>query len=479
MAGSRWFGTFPYVRTAAYVGVIAVVLAVVGAVSAWRQRPRYPAAGPFVVVAVACGAVVFLPPVLSLATALPGARAVNWARAVLPLGFALAVLAGLGADVVARAWDERWVRRAVAGGFALVALALAATWLLGRGTLPPPESSIRAHSFVWPALATVGGLAVVALGVVGGRRHRASAEHLRRAGAWTALAFVVAESALLWGASAHLLSSSATALAPTGAERALAKTVGGGLVGLGENACFTARQLGIPPDVNAAFAVHELAVYDPVLPRALHTSWQAATGVTGAPPASEAVPFSLFCPAVDSVAVARHYGISYILEPHGIAGPAGTAFVEDVGGEGLYRVPGAARATLVDATTTGALPALDAPGSPVRVSAPEPTTWRLRTDAPGPTVLRLRVTAVPGWTATVDGHALALSRYAGVMFQARLGPGPHVVVLQYRPAAFVVGIWVAGATGVVLVAVLVLDRRFRRRPGALRDAEAEAEGAPR
>jgi len=469
VAGSRWFGTFPYVRSAAYVGVVALVLAGVGTGAAWRQRRRRPEAGPFAVMALVCAAVAFVPPVLSLVTAVPGVRAVNWARAVLPLGFAVAVLAGVGADVVARAWDERWARRWTAGGFALVALALAATWLWGRGSLPAAEASIRARSFLWPALATAGGLVSLALGlyVVRGRR-RGSGIGLRRVGTGIAVVAVAAEAALLWGASAHLLSSSPTALAPTPAERALARTVGGGLVGLGENSCFTGRQLGIPPNVNAAFGVSELGVYDPLLPRALHSSWQAATGVTGAPPASEAVPFSLFCPAVDSVSVARRYGVAYILEPHGVRGPAGTAFVRYVGGEGLYRVPLAARATLVDAPGAGALPPVDAPGAPVRVSAPEPTTWRLHTDAPGPTVLRLRVTAVPGWSATVDGRVLPLTRYAGIMLQARLDPGSHVVVLQYRPAAFVAGMWVAGAAVVVLGAALLVDRRGRRLTGARR-----------
>jgi len=466
VAGSRWFGTFPYVRSAAYVGVVALVLGAVGVAAAWRRRARLPEAGPFVVVAVVCGAVLFVPPVLSLVTAMPGVRAVNWARALLPLGFALAVLAGVGADAVARAWDERWVRRTTAGGFALAALGLAATWLFGRGGLPAAEGSIRAHSFLWPGLATAGGLGAVALAARGAGRRRGGEGARRSLGAWTAAAALVAEAALLWGASAHLLSSSATALAPTPAERALARTVGGGLVGLGENACFTGRQLGVPPDVNAAFGLSELAVYDPLLPRALLSSWQTATGVTGAPPASEAVPFSLFCPAVDSVSVARRYGVAYVLEPRGVGGPAGTTFVGDVGDEGLYRVPGAARATLVDAPAAGALPAEDAPGSPVRVSSPEPTTWRLRTDAPGPAVLRLRVTAVPGWSATVDGRPLPLERYAGVMLQARLGPGPHAVVLQYRPVAFVAGIWVAGATAVVLGAALALDWRLHRRAGA-------------
>ncbi len=59
--------------------------------------------------------------------------------------------------------------------------------------------------------------------------------------------------------------------------------------------------------------------------------------------------FYQFCPAVSSVKAARRFGVTYILEPQDARGPAGSDFVEAVGDEELYRVPGAASATIVPA----------------------------------------------------------------------------------------------------------------------------------
>jgi uncharacterized membrane protein YfhO len=77
-------------------------------------------------------------------------------------------------------------------------------------------------------------------------------------------------------------------------------------------------------------------------------------------------------------------------------------------------------------------------------------------------VLRLRLTDVPGWHATIDGRPLPLERYAGVMLQARLPAGRHVVELHYRPSAFDDGL-VLAALAVVGLVVVPLAARLRRR----------------
>ena len=85
------------------------------------------------------------------------------------------------------------------------------------------------------------------------------------------------------------------------------------------------------------------------------------------------------------------------------------------------------------------------------------------TTASQPSVLRLRLTDVPGWHATVDGRAVPLARFAGVMLQADVPAGTHTVVLSYWPAAFTQGIVLAGIAGVGLVGGLVVERYGRRR----------------
>jgi uncharacterized membrane protein YfhO len=83
----------------------------------------------------------------------------------------------------------------------------------------------------------------------------------------------------------------------------------------------------------------------------------------------------------------------------------------------------------------------------------------------GRQILELHLTAVPGWHATIDGHPLALERDRGVMLQARIPPGRHVVELSYWPIAFTVGIGLAvlsaSCLGVALLSGWVRRRRAR------------------
>ena len=123
ITGSTWFGPANYVKTAAYVGVVALVLAGVALVVAWR-RP--------VVVAMTLGAV----GCVCVAYAVPGATWVpNFVSAIglssLPihrilalLGFPVAVLAGIGCDIVVKRFAEKGVRAALATATAAVALCI-------------------------------------------------------------------------------------------------------------------------------------------------------------------------------------------------------------------------------------------------------------------------------------------------------------------------------------------------------------------
>jgi len=464
IAGSRWFGPSFYVRTAAYVGIVGVVLAAVGVRAAIRQRHTRPEVLGLVAVVVATASVVFVPPVVSLMDALPSVGPVTWNRSLLPMAFALAVLAGVGTDSVVRSWDERALRRWVLGAFALAGTILLAVWAFGRDSLPAAEASIRLRSLLWPALATGAGVLIVLVGTRL-RHHEVAPRHGRHStgsgpgpGWWVGALLLAVETALLVSAGAPLPSSSPSSLSPTPAETTLARAVGGSLVGFGTNACFTPGQLGIVPDVNVAFGVRELAVYDPLFPKSYYSSWLDATGVTGAPEQRATVPFSLFCPAVTSTAVARRYGIGFVLEPAGAPGPLGTVPDRRVGNEELYRVPGAADATLVPSSASGRLPAVDAAGVPVAVDHPGPAAWRIVTRATGENVLRLRLTDVPGWHATLDGRPLGLVRYAGVMLQARVPPGRHTVELHYRPATFTLGLALAAIVLVALAAAAIIGR---------------------
>lgn len=458
VAGSRWFGNSIYPETAAYVGVIALCLAVL-AVAARRRRPEV---GALAATALAMAAVSYASPVVSAINQVTGLRSVAWHRAVQPTILALAVLAGVGMDVLVRSHTERTVRRGAGAAFGVAGTVLALVWLVGRGRLPSFEAGIRSRSFIWPAIEVVVGLAVIAVLSLGSRRvgaRHASGHTPAGRGRWAGLVLLGCETAFLVAAGAPLVSSSPRFFVPTPAETALRRDVGSALVAFGARDCHTPPTLGIHQNVNIVYGVHELADYDPLTPEATFRSLKAATGR----PASAVDAPLILCPAIDDATVARRYGVGYILDHARTSRPPGTVFVATLGGEALYRVPGAAAATLTPLAADGAVPSPDAPGVAVAVAHPNAGAWALSPDSAGPAMLRLRLTNVPGWHATLDGRPLRLVPFAGAMLQARLPGGRHTVELRYWPSAFTAGIALAVFAVVGLGSGLLVESRLRRR----------------
>jgi len=350
------------------------------------------------------------------------------------------------------------------GGFSGAGILLIGLWAFGWGHLIPNEATIRSQSFIWPVLTTVVGLIVVGmLALTQARAHRVKGRPSGRYGAnvWAAGVLLACETTFLVSAGVPLWSSSPTPLTALPSELALKRAVGPALVGFGMKSC--ALVLGIPPEANTTVGVREFAAYDPLLSLSYFSSWKAATGASAGPSLDVFTPRSEFCPDVTSASVARQYGISFILEPQGSPGPQGGVFDKMVGTEDLYRIPGAASATLDPLGPRNSYPRPDAPGTAVRVTQPGPGSWKLVTDARTPQVLRLRLADVPGWHATIDGRPLRLDRFSGVMLQARVPSGRHLIELHYWPTAFSVGLVLAGSSGAALLAVGVVAETRRRR----------------
>jgi len=459
VAGSHWFGDWTfYLESAAYVGVITLVMAVM-AVAVGRRRPEVLA---FAAVALVTLVVAFFSPLASLLDHLPHTKGVLWRRALVPLAFALCVLAGYGIDLVVRSPRRRAVGSWAGGGFAAVGLVLVALWVAGRGHLSASDASIRAKSFIWPAVETALGIVVIAgLGLArrrtGFRGPRTSPK--AGAGRWAGAALLAGETVFLVAAAGPLLSSSPTFFPATPGVEALVHDVGTSEVGLGAADCSHASfKLGILPDANVGYGVKELAFYDPLAPANYFSSWKKVTGHSAGTPHS-----SFYCPQVMNRRVARLYGVAFVLWPHGTPGPTGGIFDATVGGEDLYRMPGASAATLTPAPAHGPLPGIHAPGRSVAVTYPDAESWKVVTNTTSPQVLRLRLANAPGWYATIDGRSLPLSTYAGIMLQARIPRGRHTVVLHYWPTDFTVGIVLAICSAVGLLVALFTER-MRRSP---------------
>ncbi|MHB1518993.1 MAG: YfhO family protein [Acidimicrobiales bacterium] len=469
----NWFGSFPGGAVTDYVGAIALALLVVAVSARWR-RPEVMALGAVTVVMVGA---VFVPSFASVLHRIPFFGSAQLIRAEMPVAFALAMLAGIGLDVLVRRNTCTRVQLRALASFGLIAVVLLAAWLFARGQLTSTEERIRASSFLWPAVETAIGLLVVG-GIIlldrrdaagQGRAGQGRAGIHRSAVRLAAGSLLVAEAAFLIASGAPVWTSSMRFFPVTPAVAALKRDVGTSLVGTGVTSCPSALlfpnlpSLGFLGETNIVYGVRYLSVYDGVVPASDFRAWTRATGRSAGELGND-----YFCPVVHTVSAARLFGISYLLESRGVDAPAGSTFVARVGNEDLFHVPGASEATLSPLSPAGAIPAAKAAfGTPVPVRHPNPSTWQIETSASTSRVLRLRLNDLPGWHASIDGRPLALTSFAGAMLQARIPAGQHRVVLTYWPRAFTVGLLLALVSAASLVgagAIAWMSARRKLRP---------------
>ena len=261
-----------------------------------------------------------------------------------------------------------------------------------------------------------------------------------------------------------LWASSTTGFPVTAETTAYQGIVGTSTVGLGAAECLLPPGLGIRVNANIVYGVHQLAVYDPLTPSMYYDVWTKQTGQPAGFPG-----LSHYCPAISTVQEARLYGVEFVLEPGKAPGPPGSIFVTELAGQGIYRIPDSSPATLTPMATASALPHAGDGGRQVGVSHPDPASWKMVTASSVRSVLRLRLVDVPGWHATIDGRPLALGRFAGIMIQAGIPPGHHVIVVKYWPARFTIGLILAGIGAMGLLVSCLWSvaggRRLSRRSG--------------
>lgn len=483
-----------------YVGSVGLILALVGLV--WfRKRPEVLAFGILTVVLLVA---LFAPPVAAVMRHIPEAKVFRLDLGTTFLDFGLAMLAAFGAEALLVTRDKpagdaggerkpdplvrRWTDRVLIAGtvfFALVLAVLEVRIGIGLGHLRPAQSNVRQASFLWPTI----GVAACALFAVSRMVHaqlqrsatssRASSVRLSLSPGTRVLAgrgglalLVGVEAAFCILGGAWFLSSTPDPLPVTSAIAALKHDTGGKLVAIGTCPALHAfPDLGIMPDVNAAYGIDELVDYDPIMTTQYYAAVGGLLGISKTPPAGEN---ALFCPEVSSVRAARFFGAAYVLEAPGAAGPKGATFVARIRGEGLYAVPGSGRATLV-ALPHGTGGGTDGTwsnsweGSTTAPAVVQPAresksgTWRVDVDAHERSLLVLRITAVPGWHATIDGRPLRLHAYDTLLLTAVVPPGQHVVVVHYWPELLSVGLVLAAVAGAALVATLAWALWDRRR----------------
>lgn len=496
-AGSYWFGPVNYYETAAYVGVVALACAGVAVLVCWR-RP--------VVVGLGVAALVGLLVVYDLGAGAPvqhlladaGLSAVALQRMQSVLELVVAVLAGLGLEVVLERWRERRVRRALGGGVAVLAVVLAALWSrVGDARAPVVTAttpavavleSLRRSSLLWPSASLV--VLVVLLALAGACRHW-PATRARTASTAGGLVMLGIQSGFLLFAGVGINSYAHDAYPVTPAVSAVRSAVGSSLLGLdGANTTCDGGAasgaycgvrywtgIGLYPEMNLPYGIDELAVHDPTIPQAYFDAWPVPDAAQVSP-----VGLNLFAPSVDSVALARLYGVSYVLAGPGRPAPAGMRPVATVAGETLYEVPGSGRFTFGGAGRVSQASGGRRAGAQVlAVSHPGDARYVVEVRVARPATLTMRVTDVPGWHATADGAALVIRRAPGDLMRVVVPAGTATVVLHYWPGGLTDGLALAAATAVVLASWAVLAARAprrRTRPGGVGGTRPGGVGGP-
>jgi hypothetical protein len=491
-----FFGPVDYFETAAYVGVIALVLAATCIGLAWRR--------PVVIGLVACALGSALvaydlgtgAPVQHLISSI-GLGNIALQRILSELTFAVAILAGLGLELLLRHWRKTQTRTVFAISIVLVAIVVGLLWAhshvgavsvngqLGRLT-SAQATAVRRRSLYWPtfelALLVVAAVGISLLARTRSSMRRSSDRRMR-----TLMGgLVVLQAAFLIFAGVGINSYNVISYPMTPAVATLKRIVGSSLVGIdGPNTPCGHQNLssqpcglrawngvGLYPEVNIAYGIDEFALHDPIIPLAYFDSFPVKNDDRNSQGTN------LFAPSINSTALARMYGIRYVIVRAPLPIPTGMHLIKTIAVTGttvsIVSVPGSRRFSLGQTaarngdakgkSTTGSKPASTSqqPHDQIlRVAHPSDARYVLKLRTPAVNRLTIRITDAPGWHASANGHSIALHRSAGDLMSAIVPAGTRNVVLTYRPTLFQVGEDLAflGILGLIGYGLVEIKRR--------------------
>lgn len=485
-----FFGPLDYFETTAYVGVIALVFAGLCVARSWRR----PVVVGLVACVVACALVTYDlgggAPVQHLITDL-GLGTIALQRILTVLEFAIAILAGLGLEVLLRQWHEPLTQRLLLFVVIITGAIIAILWIHARmpnpsvaataGLTPSQMERVRERSLYWPT-AEIMVLAIIALvlPVITTRRdnHELASARIR-----TITGGLLGLQALFLIVAGVGINSYATTSYPlTSALTALKQTVGTHLFGIDgpSTRCTGAPSqvcglrswngIGLYPEINLGYGLTEFAMHDPIIPRAyfeefpIHHDDRLGAGA------------NLFAPNITSVALARLYGVHYVIvvPPNPI--PTGMRLKRVIIARGVHLdvvwVPDSHRFSVANThapTPTGQVGSTSPPkvDQIVHTTHPNDTSYVLRLRTPEPAKLTIRITDVPGWHVSANGHALLLHHAPGDLMSANLPAGTTRVTVSYQPTLLTVGEALAVISLVaLLVGGIYVDQRdrFRSQP---------------
>ncbi len=509
---SSYFGSLDYFETASYVGVLAIVFAVLAVFTLYKR--------PAVVGLIASGIVTFLV-VFELGASAPvqhlisdmGLGGVALQRALSLIDFIIAVLAGLGLDFFIKNTHKKPVQIKFLVSLGAVGLILIALWdksNVGQAVITgtpfsitsSEASAIRQASLLWPTFMLV----ILLLGDIwlymGHMDNKVKVT--KRIAAFLAF-LIVAQGGFLIFAGVGINSYAPTPYPKTEAISDLERLVGNSLVGLdGTNeSCGShptppcgLRQwegIGLYPNMNLGYGLDELAMHDPTIPKAYFDAFPVANNDQNGGGTN------LFAPSIDSSALARLYGVLYIIVQPPNPIPKGMKYVASLRHNGVTlkvaEVVNSGRFEFVYGQPPGQL--LDVVGAkpasggdhlarPYRVnekrtifysgSHPSDTVYNLSLTAAKAGILYAKITDISGWHATVNGHSVAIDKSPGDLMEIRLPKGKDNVTFTYAPSLLNAGYWLALVAIVILAGLYILEQSVYRRQSKAKKVKADLTG---
>lgn len=490
-----FFGHANYFETAAYVGVIALVLAATCIGLAWRR--------PVVIGLVVCALGSTLvaydlgtgAPVQHLISSL-GLGNIALQRILSELTFAIAILAGLGLELLLRHWRKPQTRTVFVISIVLMALVVGLLWghshvgavsvngQLGRLT-SAQATAVRRRSLYWPTFELVLLVAAaVGISLLARVRNRTTPGSDRRMR--TLMGMLVAlQAVFLIFAGVGINSYNVVSYPTTPAVSTLKSIVGSSLVGIDGPSTPCGHQntsnqpcglrawneVGLYPDVNIAYGIDEFALHDPITPLAYFDSFPVKNDDRNSQGTN------LFAPAINSTALALLYGIRYVIVEAPLPIPTGMHLVKTIVASGttvsIVSVPGSRRFSLGRTSNTNGKPTTGGKSAStsqqphdqiLRVAHPSDARYVLKLRTPAVNRLTIRITGTPGWHASANGHPIALHRSAGDLMSAIVPAGTRSVVLTYQPTLFQVGEDLAFLGFLGLIGYGLIEIKRRRTP---------------
>ncbi len=276
----------------------------------WRK----PAVLGLGIVAVLCAALSYSVDVSRLLEGLPLLQGLQWTRALLVLDFALAILAGIGLQVLLDRYRHRAARIGWWGSTLGVSILLALLWLNHRRTqMSPTDARIQGTSFKW-AGAQLGVLILIGAGLSLVNWSRGDLDRRLRFQVSIGAALVGVQAVFLLTATPSLWASANSSFPETAAEARLIATVGQARVGF--KTCpstLDVPSLGILSESNDAYGLSEVSVFDPVVPTSYFDSYYAAIGQAVGDTGKGG-----FCPSLTTAALAATFRRRFHIGPSGL-----------------------------------------------------------------------------------------------------------------------------------------------------------------